>query len=113
MLHRTMSNRGRIVIHDVRICAHVTRFYKPYPKSYHLEVLATSPKHRNKGAASALVQWAIDAAAKEDAIVGTEPGTQAAGFYRKMGFVTVGELFLEDPKNPGRTLGVPVARHVK
>jgi len=45
-------------------------------------------------------------------IVGTEPGARAAGFYQKMGFSTVGQLFLNNTEISDQGLQIPVARFV-
>jgi hypothetical protein len=59
------------------------------------------------------VQWVIAAAENSNAVVGTEPGARAAGFYKRMGFVTVGKLSLDDSRSPGVALEIPVSRYLK
>jgi len=85
-------------------------FYNPYHNSYHLEVLCTKEDHRCKGAGTALVQWGIDNASKDGAVVGTEPSDGAEEFYKNRGFIKVGHLTMSNPAEPDTALGVPVVR---
>ena len=91
---------------------YVSSFYDPYPKYYHLEVLGTSPDHRCKGAASALVKKVTDEAVESDIFVSTEPGAQAAGFYRKLGLSKVGQLFLNVSNDARNGLEIPTSRYL-
>jgi GNAT superfamily N-acetyltransferase len=86
-------------------------FYDPFKTSYHLEILCTIAQHRRKGAATALIKWAIDRAGKDGAVVGTEPSDEAAEFYRNRGFVKVGQLAVRNPAEPDIVLEVPVVRY--
>ncbi|RFU30496.1 hypothetical protein B7463_g5805, partial [Scytalidium lignicola] len=88
------------------------RYYKPLEKSYHLQLLSTAEEHRRKGAATALINWAVENARKDGAIIGTEPNLLAEQFYYNRGFTKIGQEFDTSSTDPQLKMRVPVLQYI-
>ena len=61
-----------------------------------LEMIATIPKYRGRGAASKLVQWGLDIADGMEAEAYLESNEENVLFYQKFGFTVVEDYVLEE-----------------
>ncbi|EPS46001.1 hypothetical protein H072_17 [Dactylellina haptotyla CBS 200.50] len=84
---------------------------KKFKCSYHLALLATAEPYQRRGAATALINWAVKNAEMDGAMVGTEPNLLAEKFYLNRGFSRVGEHFLVSEGDPSVKLKVPVLQY--
>ena len=54
------------------------------------------------------MQWAIDRATADGAFIGLEPSEESKDFYRKRGFVPIGEFVVRDPEEAAKSFDVSV-----
>ena len=69
---------------------------KQYRESLHLRALATKPEFRQKGIATALIEWGLQRSRTTGLIAGVESSEMAKGLYGKLGFQTIGYEELRD-----------------
>lgn len=68
-----------------------TQLIRDSNKVYEMHTLVTLPKYSGQGAGSMLVDWGKQRAQDRRLHVRVASMQQAVGFYKKMGFKTVGE----------------------
>jgi len=83
-----------------------------YPKNYRLELLATHPDYRKRGAATELIQWGIEKAAFEGVDVGVESSPMGLPLYLHLEFI-LQETLTVTVEGDDATLLVRVMLHNK
>lgn len=73
------------------------RIFPDGPKAWHVGRVAVRKEYRNRGLGAAVMAEAEKAAASRGAEkIALSAQVQAAGFYRRLGYVQVGEEYLEE-----------------
>ena len=67
-----------------------------YRESLHLRALATKREFRQKGIATALIEWGLQRSRTTGLVAGVESSEMAKGLYGKLGFQTIGYEELRD-----------------
>lgn len=73
---------------------HAKYWERLYPRNYHLEILATHPDYRRRGAATSLIKWGVFQALREGVDAGLESSPMAFSLYRKLGFALQEEVVI-------------------
>jgi GNAT superfamily N-acetyltransferase len=60
-----------------------------------LILLGTRPEYRQRGAATALIEWGIQKAREERLAITLFSGEQALGLYRKLGFIEIANCHVQ------------------
>ena len=86
---------------------HAEYWVKKYPRNYHLQLLATHPDYRRRGAGSLLSQWGIKEAVTSGVAVGVEASPMGFLLYSQLGFKLKDTLTVQ-AEDDAETLAVKV-----
>lgn len=74
---------------------HAKYWEKKYAQNYHLELLATHPDYRRRGAGTLLSQWGIDQGLAAGIDIGVEASPMGFPLYSQLGFILLETLMVE------------------